>query len=369
MIARLDTGTMTEYRKAMHVWPFYTGAALFALVLTLGGCAPTSLRPPAVAGHNSATPARSPLPLVHYAGWSHSVHLTNAALDVVIVPALGRIVHLAPPGHASLLNQNPDLRGQKVKRGTRFANAGGDWLWPVAQSHWKHLGEGDWPPPAALAEGPWQAESWRNADGSQSCFLQRRYKAPLNLVVTRLITLERDQPRVRILQRAVSTGTRPVPITLWNIAQVRSPSRVFLPSDPSGGTGIRSLNFATPPPSQLLRFGDVLVFTPTAAGEFKFGSGATRAWVAAQVGDHVLLQESLHRLTGPLPDGGCSIEIYANSGLGYVEIETLTPEKRLESGDAVENTLLLECLPITKRLSHAAAANRVLDVVQGTAAP
>ncbi len=302
---------------------------------------------------------RTPLAPVRFEGRKGCFELRNGALRVVVAPAVGRIVHLASPNTPNLLNQNPDWQGRLPKRGTRWANIGGDWLWPVAQSHWAAISDGDWPPPPVLGEQPWKAEAWRNADGSQSCVMVRRYGAPVNLVVSRLITLDAGGPTVRIHQRAFSTGPQRVPVTLWNISQLNAPARVFLPADPVRDGGLLSLFPTPPPPERIVAVEDVLVFHPARGGEYKFGTGPADAWVAGQVGEWVLIERSHHKITGPLPDGGCSVEIYANSGLGYAEIELLTPELLLEAGDYLESTLIMECQPLPSDSDDAQAARQV----------
>jgi hypothetical protein len=294
---------------------------------------------------------------IRFAGWSGCYRLTNASLEVVVVPAIGRIMHLAPPGHPSLLNQNPAVLGKKLKRDVRWANGGGDWLWPVAQSHWQTFSpEGkDWPPPPAVGEAAWEAQAWINSDGSQSCLLMRRFAAPVNLLVTRRITLDPNQPRLRVLQSALRVGPSDIPITLWNISQMRAPSRVLLPADPTAPDGLRNLFPQPPATGDVTRVGDVLVCRGQPAGEFKIGTGPAVPWVAAHVGDSLVVEYSAHRLEGPLPDGGCAVEVYANGGLGYAEIELLSPEQSLDVGERAESTLIIECHPLPASASDAEA--------------
>ena len=47
---------------------------------------------------------------------------------------------------------------------------------------------------------------------------------------------------------------------------------------------------------------------------------------------------------GTHPDGGCAVEMYSNAGLGYSEIETLSVEKKLMPGEALQNLITVDLL-------------------------
>ena len=62
---------------------------------------------------------------------------------------------------------------------------------------------------------------------------------------------------------------------------------------------------------------------------------------------------------GEYPDGGCRVEMYANKGLGYTEIETLSTEQNLEVGERLSNTLRIECYTVSTNLTDCELADRV----------
>jgi hypothetical protein len=101
----------------------------------------------------------APLPPVAFAGWTNACRLANSALEVIIAPAVGRMVTLIPAGATNLLRLDPALAGLEpsATNTESWLNFGGDWFWPVAQSQWTPIQGRDWPPPPALAERPWQA--------------------------------------------------------------------------------------------------------------------------------------------------------------------------------------------------------------------
>ena len=324
-------------------------------------------------------PDRQPLASTSYGKWKKSYLLTNATLRVAIVPAVGRITQIGYGAETNLLRNDPALNGKRPRPDTRWMNVGGDWLWPVGQAHWPAItnpggpgapragssvaqGPGAlWPPPLPMGDAPWDAQAWRNADGSQSCLLIRKYGEPLNLVVTRLITIDAVAPRIRILQRALRVGYSDIPVTLWNVSQCGGAERIFFPCN--AGTRNKSfhLNFSKPAKSQIAVHKGVVIFDAAQGGEVKIGSNATNVWIAAQRGNVAILERAETSASGPLPDG-CTIELYSNGGLGYSEIETLTPEVLLQPGESLENTLNILCLPLASTLTAAEAATKLREL-------
>jgi len=303
-----------------------------------------------------------------YLGWTNAYRLTNGVLELVILPGIGRIVHLGFAGQTNLLRF--DLQGgltdfpDKSNTNT-WLNFGGDWLWPVAQSRWKEFAASDWPPPAPLAERPWTERVWRGDDGSSFCLLTRIFEAPLNIKVRRLIKLDSVEPRVTVHQRAIRVENSPVPISLWSIMQIAAPHRIFLPVGPNSAfaNGLKPMIFAPPSPRHVSVFNGIAVYDCKVAGEHKLGSDSPRRWIAAQV-DNVLICVRMETSEGVFPDEGCAVEMYANSGMGYAEIETLSPERVLQPRDALQNMLLVECRPLSRKLP-AAEALSVLKRILG----
>ena len=87
--------------------------------------------------------------------------LRNEDMEMVVVPACGRIIHYAPPGEANFLWENPELSRPAAKRkpgrgksATSWLNHGGDKAWPWPQSRWAQAIGRDWPPPSELERQP-----------------------------------------------------------------------------------------------------------------------------------------------------------------------------------------------------------------------
>ena len=303
--------------------------------------------------NTSSPPPVAPILPGSNEGWNPSYRLENSFLRAVIVPSIGRLVFFGPPDGPNALRIDPNLRGKSPDAEDRFFNVGGNWVWPVAQSRWKDISPdgADWPPPAPLADRPWNASAWTDAEGAQCGLLSREYGAPIFVKVSRLFRLDPESDFLVVRQCIERTAPSVVPVSLWTISQTDWADQIALPVDPSSKfpRGIATL-IGNDSPGQLSLFGDVAVFQSASPGETKLGSDSARGWIAAARGSNVLLMA----LLGPsapknssFPDGGCVVELFANPKLRYSEIETLGPELDLAPGTVVENSfrLSLHALP------------------------
>lgn len=306
----------------------------------------------------------APLQAVAFNGWTNTFKYRNETIEIVIAPDVGRIVYLAPVGGTNLLRLDEGLLGHKPSADATesWVNYGGDWFWPVAQSHWAEFNEKDWPPPPAMMETPWEATAWKGADGSQHCLLNRTYGEPLNIKVSRLFKLENGQPVVTVRQRIERTKASEIPVSLWNLSQIARPDRIVLSLDTNSifEQGFKVLNFDAPGSDVLTPCKQAAVVNARSKGEYKLGSDSEGGWVAAQRGISLIIEKAINAPSeAPYPDGGCGLECYINSGLGYAEIETLSPEKNLNPGDSLENILRIQVAPVEEGLDDCALAEQI----------
>lgn len=331
---------------------------LSALLLVAGNL-------PADPGPGTDVPV-APIASTNFMGWTNAYVLQNAAVDVVVVPAAGRIAQIRCRGGADLLRLDTDLGGRVPGADAHepWLNFGGDWLWPVAQSRWKSMAESDWPPPPALADLPWAGTAWKDADGTLCCLIEREYGAPVNAKVSRLIKLDREAPRLSVRQRIERTAESDLPLVLWNITQVSKAELVVLPADAESALekGFKALLFGLPGGTQVTACADALVYD-AASGEHKLCSDSKRGWIAARKGGTVLIERATEGPAGQHPDGGCTVEMYSNAGLGYSEIETLSAEMKLLPGESLQNTLILQCVPVTNAMTACGLAEFVRGVL------
>ena len=311
----------------------------------------------------AAPPPVSPIPAADFFGWTNAFHLQNERVAAVLVPAIGRLVHFAPREGESLFRLDATLGGQTPAADTRFFNVGGDWLWPVAQSRWRTLAEDgtDWPPPPLLADRPWQGSAWIDAEGAPCALLTREYGAPLSILVSRLFRLDPASDALVIRQRIERTAPSEIPVVLWNISQIARAEQIILPVDPESGFrgGLKALMGRKPPRRQLAACQKAAVYRVGPGAETKLGSDSPAGWIAAARGTNLVVETVANPAEGAYPDGGCVVEVYSNEGLGYSEIETLSPEIALAPGTVLENTLRIVLATTDKPLRGCAVAKAV----------
>lgn len=301
----------------------------------------------------------APIPPSTFNEITNALRLRNDIIEVIVAPDLGRIAYIGVGQKNNLLRLDTEL----VKRGAagmEFANFGGDWFWPVAQARWPAFNDGKtWPPPALLEKRPWQGAAWRNDDGSQSCLLRIEYGAPLNIKVSRRIRLDSETSRILISQRIERTDESTIPVTLWNVSQILGAQRAVVPAEQD----VVTLGF-NPPDAQITRCESSAVFNAQTGTEHKFGSTSPRGWIAAQRGDQIIVERATSDdVGGDFPDGGCRVELYSNTGLGYSEIETLSAEKLLKKGESLQNMLEIRLLQATSDMAPCDLADFVREQI------
>ena len=317
-----------------------------------------------------APPPVAPIRPTEFVGWTNAYRLQNDRAEATFVPAVGRLVHFAPRGGESLLRLEPALQGRTPAAGETFFNVGGDWFWPVAQARWPQLAADgkDWPPPAVLGdETPWFCSAWTDADGAPCVQFTRRYGAPLNVDATRFFRLDPTAAVLVVRQRLERTAPSDVPVVLWNVTQIAQAEQIVLPADEESTFrgGLKALMGRKPSRKQLVRCGDAAVYRVAPGAETKLGSDSPRGWIAAARGTNVVFEAVANAAVGDYPDGGCVVEVYSNEGLGYSEIETLSPELVLEPGTVLENVLRIELATTDTPLAPCPLA----DAVRALAAP
>ncbi len=308
-------------------------------------------------------------------GHSNALVLGNRQLEVTILPSLGRIAGFRFGGLENLLRFDDSLAesSRTPPEPGEWRNFGGDWILAVPQQHWRDLFHRHWPPPLFLDGLPWQGHAWISDDGAQHALLELEVAEPLHVRMQRAFRVDAKSASVSIRQRIERTAPSDIPMTLWNISQIPGAQRVLLPVDKDSAfpKGYSVLDFGPPAPHLLhTTGGGVLVLDVKNGTEHKLGSDSPRGWIAAQR-DHVLIVEQAitRNPGGAFPDGGCRVEVYANSGLGYTEIETLSEERVLQPGEVLENTLTISFHHIEPSLDSEAVALRLRELMGEIPAP
>jgi hypothetical protein len=290
-----------------------------------------------------------PLPSITFQGWENALRVSNGAIEVVAVPEIGRLVSIRPAQGENLLHFRQDLAGQlpPQDRETDWFNYGGDWLWPVHQDRWKDTGGAIWPPIRLLDGRPWTGRAWHVPGKGQGILLEIQYGEPLNLRVSRQVFLPEGTSTVFTVQQKITrTAPSGIPACLWQISQLNGVEKAVLAVSRESrfAEGYRVIAFDTPDKDLLTFCGPVLMYSAGVRGEHKLGTDGS--WIAAKKGALTLkLIARGPSGDGLYPDGGCSVLMFSNAGLGYTEIETQSVERFLEPGESMENTVSYHLFP------------------------
>jgi hypothetical protein len=268
-----------------------------------------------------------------YHGWKNCYRVASSHLEVMVVPAIGRIMQLRRVGDgASVLWENRALDGQfaQANSGT-WANFGGDKCWPSPQSDWPRVFGHDWPPPAAFDGSALEAQVT-----DTGLLLKSSVDVAWGVRAVRFVELDSSAPVMRVRTEFRKATGKPVRVGIWTIAQFSDPACVGInvPVNSRFAGGYTHLSKSDP--EGLTLNGRVLTFVRHRSEFVKIGSDAGEmAWVGR---DSVVRMKS-EFIAGEYPDGGCRVEVYTNPGeQKYVELETMGPLVNLEAGQIISHT-------------------------------
>jgi hypothetical protein len=179
--------------------------SLFAAIVLAGcGATPATVRPLA------------------YDGWLGAYRIDNGTVDVVVVPEIGRVIRYGRVGGDNLLWENPALRGKTTApQPGKWANFGGEKIYPWPQADWTTRFGKDWPPPPGVDPLSYRAKVM--PDGTL-----RLTSDVLPAFGVRVVREFRLAPRGTVLN--IETTFEQIlppqgdwPIAVWSVAQWRSP--------------------------------------------------------------------------------------------------------------------------------------------------
>ena len=268
----------------------------------------------------------------NYHGWTNSIVMQNRLAEVVIVPAIGRIMQFRfidqPDGpfweNAGMYGVQPSSTSWDTP-----GSFGGDKVWPSPQT-WS------WPPPRGF-------DSMNFAAGITNgvVTLTGPVDASLGTRVVRRITLHPTEPILRISSTFEKVSGDASRIGVWGVTQLKEGQSVFMPVPknsvfPTGYTAIGDVPWGLVVTNGLVS----LSRDPDASSKVGNDAGAL-LWVGT---NSMLLMES-PRISGvaetEYPDSGCSAEIYTNPNpTSYLEMELLAPLATLGGGNTSEMTVV-----------------------------
>ena len=294
---------------------------------------------------------------IAYNGWPQAWRVRNDHCELVIVPAVTRVMRFGLVGGPNLLWEDPLLAGKTFARddGT-WHNIGGEKLWPTQQKDLfkKYTGHDGWPPP-----WPWDAGASVAEPIANGVRLVLPHDKNFGAHAVREFTIDASRAMVHVRQWIDKTDGPPAQMTLWTVCQANNPLVAFLPC--ANG---RFHNFEMPSPLIEDRLTCVTLGRDAEKG-LKIGVPAAgqNGWVAAvfdRPGAGKIMLVQSHRLLakGQYPDDGLQAELYTspkNFAL-YTEMELLGPLVTLRPGEKLRDDRIWQVVPVEGDAYAATAA-------------
>jgi hypothetical protein len=271
-------------------------------------------------------------------GWDSMV-VRNGTMEVVVVPAIGRVMQLAlldgGQAHRGPLWNHPRLGAGLAPDDNGWINFGGDKAWPSPQSRWTEIAGKGWPPPQTFDAMPYAPSVI-----GQTVELLSAVDPGYGLRVRRRIALDPGRPIMTIETRYEKVRGAPVRVGVWTIAQLGSPDRLFvlLPERSAFEQGhVTRLPVA---PRDLKVEGRLLSLARDPAEKTMIGSdGDALLWVGD--GPDLLIERVAPPAgePGDWPEGAHA-QIYTSSDDAekYVELELFGRVRELRIGDSATMT-------------------------------
>ncbi len=265
----------------------------------------------------------------------HRLH--NDQFELIVAPALGRIVRYGPISGPNVLWENPRAATTpSVFPG--WINWGGDkiWIWPEADwAAW--LGANV--PPGDPAPTPHEVRS----DG-RSLTLTSPVITAYGIRIVRRITLAESGSQVTLVNRMekVAEGTQSLPVGVWIVTQIPAASPVLARLTPDASSPAFA-SFANGLWQDVQVKGNIATLTRAANPWAKVGLDADVLTVA--VGEHVFIAHTLGNANAPGPFEPCRrAQVFSEPDESpfrpadlpaYIEFEFTSPVKRLAIGESV----------------------------------
>jgi len=282
---------------------------------------------------------------INYKGWENSMELKNDLIRVIVVPAIGRIMHYSFIHSDNILYNDPSLYG-KILSINDFSNKekipqwhsfGGDRVWPTEESMFTVVNDYKRPPDHWFDGLAYEAEIIKNG-----VIIKSQVSDFCGAQLTRKIFLKEHCTKVYIEQQidkikpAKHKELESVPLTIWNVTQIKPTSQVLMPLNNNSCFENRIyIPFWDDYPNQAHKNyrieKDVLLFLPDSSMNQKIGADAS-GWVAGIV-DNIVMAEFFHfEENTQYPDSGTSATAFTCPT--FTELECLSPLVKLKTGQS-----------------------------------
>jgi len=279
---------------------------------------------------------------VPYEGWPQNVALSNQHAQLIITLDVGpRILSYRTPHSHNVLKNYPEQMGDSGE--SEWMIRGGHRLWSAPEGAASY----------ALDNSPVSHELLPNG-----IRLENAPVAPWGLRKILTVTLAEDSSEVTVHHKAVNESDKPVEISTWGLSVMAPGGLEIIPLPPLGEhpgdilpllergaslDGFLPKRLIVPWPytdmtDPRFRFGSEFITLRQThdGGPTKLGLAHREKWVAYLNGETLFVKKFDYEEGAAYTDFGCNFETFSNEEM--LEIETLSPLRVLQPGEAVEHT-------------------------------
>lgn len=283
---------------------------------------------------------------ISYRGWKDSYKLFNDAIEVVVVPAIGRIMYFGYKNDKNILWNNEDLFGHTLPDGKPmtkdnkiiWANFGGDKVWPIQEDERLRINGYRWPP------DHWFDGSEQKVDiTGKSLKITSPVSEYNGARCVREIILGNKGDELTINQtiekvkQVTDRSIEPINFTIWNVTQIHPPLMALFNLNPNSRHPARYVMIKQNTIDNFYVHDNIGVLFPDKYKEQKAGADSDH-WLAAVVDDLVFAEFFQLQGDEAYPDHGLSAEVYTEPT--YTELELLSPLKHLTVGESLKYTIV-----------------------------
>lgn len=266
---------------------------------------------------------------VSYEGWPNNAALSNSHVELIVTLDVGpRIISFRAPHSHNVFKNYPEQMGKSGE--SEWMIRGGHRLWIAPEADVSY----------ALDNSPVSHEMLPNG-----IRLETAPAAPYNLRKLLTVTLAEDSSEVTLRHQIINESDKPVEISSWALSVMAPGGLEIIPLPPLGEHPRDLL------PNRLivpwaytdltdprLRFGSEFITLRQTedGGPIKLGLAHKEKWVAYLNGETLFVKKFDYVEGSAYTDFGCNFETYSNEEM--LEIETLSPLRKLQPGESIEHT-------------------------------
>jgi hypothetical protein len=282
---------------------------------------------------------------IDYKGWKNAIEISNADINLIVVPEVGRIIHFSFKNSENIFYENSELEGLLFKTDSFYnhkieaPNIGGNRILPCSEDYFYEITDCRNIPDPYINASAYSINYLENG-----VVLKSPISNYLGIQIERKITINSSGSQVYIEQKITKIKTaknnqlEKIPVTLWSLSKIKTPNFSYIKSTEKSifknGFTISewpdTKNYA---PENITLNNGLIALKSSKKFPQKIGADA-KSWVAVYNDNNLFVESFEFDESATYPDFGTSVTIFGNEL--FSELEVLSPEKHLKIGECIK---------------------------------